>query len=338
MKKTTVSFLAAAMLTMVGMAGTATATFDAWEFEAAIPTPEVSEANVTNIIRLHRSANGTVYLSNSSGSNMTIYKSTDITADPVVWEVLVTNNAMANGFQGITSDADNNVYIAGESGTAGTGVLYKFDASGDPVTAFGTNGVATPTGRLTGIDILPNGTILATNFSGQFFTFDGTTGAEATSGDSGSGNFLRDISLGADDVIYGNRSGSAVAITGGTFADPSGYNTTTVLSAQADASFQVRSAGGYSASDNTYIFGNWADHRLRVVDVTDGTILQTIGTGSPASAVDSDAATEVYYRPGDNVTWEVNGTEYLLFCLEGPFIALYSRSDETSIQDWSLFN
>ncbi|MCC5877462.1 MAG: hypothetical protein JJU11_14675 [Candidatus Sumerlaeia bacterium] len=288
------------------------------------------------IIRLAADSTGRVYLSQSSPSTMRVYYTDNILSETTVdYTQLVEDNAMANGFQGLVVDGDDNVFVLGESGGAGTNTLRKFDSNGDLVTTFGTAGVVNPTNRLTGLSILSNGTLIAATFGGQLYTFDPETGAETTAGDTGAGNFVRDIavrpdSVGGADEIYATWSGSLVKFTGGTADNPSSYTVTTVVSAQADAGFQTRPGVHYNASDDTVIFGNYGSY-FTVVSGSSNDELTTLTQGNNALDPINNAADAVTFDGGDDY-------EYLVLSQNRTVLAIYRRFTGTvsSVTDWML--
>ncbi len=298
-----------------------------WEVFDTVGTPD----GTGGIIRLAADSTGKLYASRSTPDNMIVYASDDLGE---TWTEVVTDNAMANGFQGLAIDEDDNLFVLGESGVVGTGTLRKFDSDGDLVTAFGTDGVVNPTARLTGLSILSNGTLIATTFGGQLYTFDPMTGAEAAAANTGSGNFVRDIvvrpdEVGGEDIIFATRSGSLVQFTGGSAADPMGYTTTTVVSAQPDASFQVRPGVAYNASDDTVIFGNYGT-QFTVVDAATGSVQQVLTERND----DGDP----FDLTADAVTLNGNdGYEYLVLSHNNSeFTILRREVAPTAVDDWML--
>lgn len=297
----------------IAFVGTASAE---WTYFDQVPAPD---GNI-GTIRLAADSTGRVYLSRSTTGAMRIYYTDDILAATVDYTQLVEDNAMANGFQGLVVDADDNVYVLGESGTVGTGTLRKFDSNGDLVTTFGTAGVATPSNRLTGLSILSNGTLIATTFGGQLYTFDPDTGAETIAADTGSGNFVRDIAVRPDtvggvDEIYATRSGSLVKFTGGTVDFPTSYTVTTVVSSQPDASFQTRPGVHYNASDDTVIFGNYGN-AFNVVDGETNDLLATL--------TQMNNAADPFVNTSDAVTIDGgDGYEYLILSSNSTVLSIY---------------
>ncbi len=74
---------------------------------------------------------GKIYFSDG-GTNKTIYAAADfLTASATpTYTVLMEDNTMSNGLQGLVVDSANNVYVAGDRTADGNGSLRKFDAAG----------------------------------------------------------------------------------------------------------------------------------------------------------------------------------------------------------------
>lgn len=283
-------------------------------------------------LRLAASADK-LYLSNSLSTNMAIYYTTETLSATPNWVLMVQDNAMANGFQGLTVDPAGNLYVLGESGAAGTGTLRKFDPAGNLLW------LVNPTARMTGMDILSNGKLIATTFGGQLYTYDPATGAETLAANTGAGNFVRDLVVQRDpvngkDILWANRSGSLIRISGGSAADVMGYSKVEIWAAGTDSTFQVRAGVAFDQDVQTAIFGNREEHIVRVVNPGEANdIIQVLGSGTQGTALGN------FDKPTDAVIMDIEGHRYMYIVQEGTVISVYSDYEvpPSSVPDWMMF-
>ncbi len=352
--KTRFALVAASVAAAIALALPATthAQNGEWEYWTSFTTPESS----SGIIRMAADSQGTLYLSQTAAPIQIVHKSTDaigalFDGDEPTYSILYQNNDLANGFQGIAIDSDDNVYLSGEWNGENPGEVLKFDAAGNPVTDFGTNGVLTLPNeiRFTGITLTSDeATLIATTFGGVLYSIDAATGAEAVQvADSATGNFLRDIVVrpidGGDDEIYGNVTSRLWLITGGSATDLSGYtnsvNLTPGLPESNPQSFSVRPTLTYFAADDTVIFGNVNDDASAVYvwDPVEEEIAQTITQwGDPAVNLVQTSGIAAFHAAED----PDSGAQYdLLFVAQfGNQVAVYRKELPTSVEDWTILH
>jgi len=253
-----------------------------WKFYKTVPGP--ADAS-WSIIRLAADSTGKVYLSEAGTTQKRIYAAADfLTASATpTYTVLMEDNTMSNGLQGLVVDAANNVYVAGDRTADGNGSLRKFDAAGTLIWH------VTPSLRAMGADLLSNGNVITCKFSGNIIAYNPATGAEIAQATTSSGNYVRDIAVipdtvGGVDRIFGVRSGSLVEFKGGSVSNIIGYSTTELIAAKSDTSFQVRPSVAYSSHDNTLIWTNMTDDKVYVWDVASATGVQVLSNRSASEA------------------------------------------------------
>lgn len=253
-----------------------------WKYHKTVPGPEGA---TWSIIRLAADSTGKIYLSEAGSTQKRIYATADfLTASATpTYTVLLEDNTMANGMQGLVVDSADNVYVAGDWNADGNGGLWKFNAAGSQIWR------VTPSLRAMGAGILSNGDVITCKFSGNIIAYDPATGAEIAQATTSSGNFVRDIAVipdtvGGADRIFGVRSGSLVEFKGGTASSIIGYSTTELIASKSDTSFQVRPSVTYSGHDNTLIWTNMTDDKVYVWDVATATQVQELTNRSASEA------------------------------------------------------
>lgn len=287
-----------------------------------------------NGLRLAASAD-TLYFTNTTfpATNQAVYYTTQPLSMSPTWKLLVQDNAMGNSFQGITTDNAGNVYVLGESGTAGTGTLRKFNAAGD------LQWLVNPTARLTGLDRLSNGKLIATTFGGQLYTFDPATGAETIAANSGAGNFVRDLvvqrdSVNGNDILWVNRSGRLVRISGGSATNVMDYTNAELWATGSDTTTQVRAGVAFDQLAQSAIYCNRADHVVRVASPGEASLLtQVLGSGNPGIELGN------FNEPSDVAIMEIEGHRYLFVTQMGATISIYSDYEvpPASVPEWMMY-
>ena len=310
-----------------------------WSFYKTTDTPGLT----IGVQRVSTDSTGAAYYSvNMSGGEQSVYKATDPTSPS--FTLIVRDDSMSNGFQGMCSDSSNNFYAMGESGAAGSGALRKFDSSGNLVTSFGTGGVVNPEDRMTGMDIMSDdNTLIATTFGGQMWTFDATTGTSETAANTGSGNYVRDLAVQPDDgagndVIFFNQSGDLKRITGGSVSDPTGYTTVEDWGTgitNTDTSWQVRAGVGYFAADDTVIYANKDDNQVYVVNASTGDLVQTLGSGVVDASADVESGD--FVQPSDAEVFVSGEYDYLVVPMAVSKVSIYRKQNESKVTDWNLY-
>jgi hypothetical protein len=260
---------------------------------------------------------------------------------------------LGNGWQGISTDAANNVYLSGDdgAGVVTPSKIRKFDSTGTAAAAFGTAGTVlypSAQARFSGNALFSNGTLLAVNLHGSAaVVFNTTTGDEITSWPWTAGLYVRDVAIkqdtvGGNDEIFLMKSGKVVKVTGGTAAAPAGYTTVTPWETGGtpppfDTSFQVKPSLTYFAKDDTLIHGNWdvaaggTENNAYVVDAATGNVIQTLAG---------------IYRAGDCAAYTAGGVDYL-YVLNGGVntgtpdgvIQVYTKptTPAAAVNEWSLY-
>lgn len=322
-----------------------------WTYKGQFPSPNWGLGETNGVQRLCADSAGNLYLSVNAGSPAEyIFKCvapTDVMTTPSYTQVL-QDSAMLNGFQGMVTDASNNLYVMGESGTTGTGTLRKFDSSGNLVAGFGTAGVVTTTDRLTGMALLSNNTLVATTVWGsQLYSFNTTTGAQLGAVQSPLSTFTRDLAVRPDpaagnDVIFAVQSGLLKKLSGGSATNLAGYTTivdwcTGGTPAPVNVGNSVRPGACYSASDNTVIFGNFTTtisptNCVYVVDASTGNCLQTIGDGTYGSGPTQLAG------PSDVAVIVQGAKKFLYISTQAGYVVVYTQDSTAVVNEWSLFN
>ncbi len=300
MRKSVICLAALALLLALCPLSSQAAT--TWKFYKTVPGP--ADAS-WSIIRLAADSTGKVYLSEAGSVNRRIYAAADfLTASATpTYTMLLEDNTMANGLQGLAVDSADNVYVAGDWNADGNGSLRKFDAAGSLIWR------VTPSLRAMGADVLSNGTVITCKFTGNVIAFDPATGAEIAQATTSSGNYVRDIAVipdtvGGADRIFGVRSGSLVEFKGGSVSNIIGYSTSELIALKGDTTTQVRPSVAYSSHDNTLIWSNMTDQKVYVWDVASATQVQELTNRS---------ATEAFVNPGGVLVMDGgDGYQYLI--------------------------
>jgi hypothetical protein len=334
------SFLVCAVLfgTVTCFAGPAD-----WAYQGSFATPNFGTAETIGVQRLMTDSAGRLYLSvNAAVPNEYIYRCTAPTTDlsTPTYTLIVQDTGMNNGFQGLACDSSNNFYVMGESGTAGTGQLRKFDSAGTLVTAFGTSGIVTPVARMTGMALLSDGNLVATTFGGALYKYNASTGVESGPFTSALANYTRDLAVkpdaGGNDVIFGTQSGRLKRVTGGSVTNLAGYTTAVdwfTGATPSDSGTSVRPSCYYFGNDDTVIFGNYTDHRVFVVNASTGNVLQTLGDGT------NEYGAGQLGGASDVAVTRSGGKDYLYVCTAWPVVQVYSKNTTpvASVNDWSIY-
>lgn len=341
MKKLFVATLAA-----LGLATAAQAGPGDWTWEKLVPAPELTPG-VSTISgqRLTADSLGQIYIATNSSSPIDerVWKATnfDAVSTPTLpdYVEVVRNDTLVNGFQGMVCDDANNVYLLGEGGANGTNRLYKFNSAGVADPAFGTAGVVALDLRHTGMGLMSDGNLLATNFGGNLYKIDAVTGDMITSTTAVSvPNFVRDLSVkqdaGGNDVIFLNRSGDLVKYAGGSVSDLAAYTATQNYDGvvNADTTFNIRAGLVYFEADDTVIFCNKDDQKVYVCDAATGAVVQTLGSGTEGTAPGNLA------QPSDVAVFQKAGVDYLVIVQAANVLTVYTKPSTTSsVIDWSVY-
>ncbi len=300
MKNAVVCFAVVALLLALCPLSSQAAT--TWKYYKTVPGPEGAS---WSIIRLAADSTGKVYLSDG-GTNKTIYAAADfLTASATpTYTVLMQDNTMANGLQGLVVDSANNVYIGGDNASAdGDDFLWKYDSAGSMIWK------VTPSLRHMGMSFLSNGNPISCKFDGRILAYDPATGAEVAEATSNTGNYVRDIAVipdtvGGADRIFAVKSGSLVEIKGGSASNLIGYATYEMVAAKGDTSWRTQPSVVYSSHDNTLIWSNYTDNKVYVWDVASATQAQELTNRS---------ATDAFVQPsGVLVVDGGDGYQYLI--------------------------
>ena len=351
---------AAALVGSTAFAGPGDWTF-AGSFYAPYHTADQSTTASAATNRIAIDSTGKMYV--TVGTNDALDKliwstqapTTDFTTPTYTLVGSVSNEDMANGWQGLAIGASDVLYASGDDG-AGTVMpdqIRKYDSAGSPVTAFGTNGTvfydpnaAVPpagaaTRRFSSVGVMSNGDIMAIQLLGQSaIIFDGTSGDELTSFTWGLGGYARDIavvqdSVNGNDTLFVMRNGSLRRITGGSTSNYAGYQTIEPWTLNAtpppyDTTFNVKPGVGYFAKDNTLMHGNWdpaaggTENNAYVVDAANGNTLQVLSG---------------IYRAGDLAAFTSGATDYLYVLNGSQFIQVYTKptTPPAAVAEWSLY-
>lgn len=322
-----------------------------WAYLGKFATPNFGSGETIGVQRLASDSLGNLYLSvNAANPHQYIYKCVAPTTSMTTptYTMVLNYPVMGNGFQGLTCDSANNLYVMGESGAVGTGALRKYDSAGNLVTSFGNAGVTTPTARLTGLAVLSNGTLLSTTFGNMFYTFDSTTGVESGPTTSPLANYVRDLAVkpdvGGNDVIFANQSGRCKQVTGGSVTNVAGYLTsvdwfTGASPAPVDSTWDVRAGITYFAKDDTVIFCNKANpsnginNYAYVVNSATGNAVQVLGDGT------NQSGTNQLGGASDATVITSGGVDYLYVATQWPAVQVYSKATTpaAAVSDWSIY-
>lgn len=347
---------AVALASGVAMAGPAD-----WTYAGSFGSPSNFSPATDHSIAAVRTAidsTGKMYVAVTPGAgNRLVWSATAPTTSLTTPTYTLLSSAsydnMANGFQGISTDAANNVYLTGDDGI-GTGpaplngsTIQKFDSTGAAVATFGTAGtVVYPNTavRMTGNALFSNGNLLTVNVHGTTNTvFNSVTGTEIASWACAIGTFPRDVAIKqATDEIFVMKSGQIFKVTGGTAAAPTGYTTVVAWEFGGtppafNTSSQVKPSLTYFAKDDTLIHGNWdvatggTENSAYVVDASTGNVIQVLAG---------------IYRPGDCAVYTAGGVDYL-YVLNGGVntgtsdgvIQVYTKptTPAAAVNEWSLY-
>lgn len=270
-----------------------------WQFRDSVSGP------VWAPIRVTAGSNGSLYVSNAGGTTAA-FKSSDnfaLTAAPT-YTTVVANGTATNGIQGLAVDGDGSFYALWTGMAAGDDRLYKFDAAGNPVTAFGVNGIVSVAARVTGITLLSDGTIIAAGLLGSAYAYDKTSGALVGTSvfpvPTGA-THVRDIAADSADNLYVNASGHLYKISGG---DKDHLTSYTVVADWApgvthtSTSWQVAAGVCYFAGDDVLAYVNRTDNKVYVINRADGALVQELANPS-------------INQPSDVACWQAEGWDYL---------------------------
>jgi len=266
------------------------AEWEDYELNTNIRNPE----GTWGIIRANFDSTGRLYLSQSAD----IVYYTDNPFDPYPDYEILLDRELANGIQGISFDADDNVYLSGDNDP--DGFIAKFDSDGNELWSHDD------VDRVTGSTLLSTGEFLVTDFGGTFRLFDPEDGTLIDSHEvDGLANFVRDIVSTPDDTVFAIQSGAVMKVTGGDAGNLEGYTATDFGdAAYIDTSFQVRPSILYLEDQDVVVSGNadfddQTDSRIFFQDADTGELVQTIETVFSS------------YLPAGLAEIEVDDTSYL---------------------------
>lgn len=251
--------------------------FADWEdfsFSETFRTPD----EAIGVIRIAFDSTGRLYL----GRQTLVYYTDDPFSEEPSYEVLLDDDYLDNGIQGLAIDGDDNVYIVGDGGTEENpgAKIYKFDSEGnleweELILEY----------RVQSCVLLSTGELLASSTGGSFALFDTADGSEIEGLEdiSGLGGVTRGIDVTADDTIFANVSGSVYKVSGGDAENLAEYTAEPFGEASyQDASWSIRPNVAYCAENDVVISTTFAgapsgtDSALFIQDAETGDLLQTI--------------------------------------------------------------
>ncbi len=147
-----------------------------------------------------------------------------LSATPTFFVVCRNQFGPFRGYSGLAVDAQNNYYVAADTGDDATSWIRKFLVNGKPDVAFGQGGEVRPGRRVLGLEIAGEKLLTTLGF-GQLAVLDRNTGRMVgTSAKPAPVLYVRDLAADpARQIVYAVAQGAAWVYEGGTFDNPSGY-------------------------------------------------------------------------------------------------------------------
>ena len=288
--------------------------FAEWEdfdFSQTFETPE----SAIGVIRLAFDSNGRLYLARSE---FVYYTDDPFSAEPT-YSVLLEDDYLDNGVQGLAVDADDNLFVVGDGGTTANpgSKLYKFDSQGNLL--WGDDVIIEP--RIQSSVLLSTGELLISNTDGYFNLFDADDGSEIERMvDVGLGGVTRGIAVTPDDTVFANVSGSLYKVSGGNAGNMAGYSAESFGDASyLSTTWSVRPNVAYCGINDVVVSSTFdgapsgTDSALFIQDADTGALLQTINDFSDG------------YSAGGLAFIEVDGTIYLFVTGNSSYGRIYTQ-------------
>ncbi len=271
------------------------------------------------VIRLAFDSTGRLYL----GRQTYVYYTDNPFSEEPDYEVLLEDDYLENGVQGLAVDEDDNVLIVGDGGTDDYAKIYKYDSEGnqqweEELDYKVQSGVLLSTGEL-----------LVTNNDGLFALYDPEDGSEIEGLEdiTGLGDVTRGIDVTPDDTIFANVSGSVYEVSGGDAENLAEYTAEPFGEADyLDASWSIRPNVAYCAENDVVISSTFEgapsgeDSTIFVQDAETGEVLQTI----------DDISDE--YSPGGLALIDNEDTRYLFVTGNSSYGRVYEQTVEEVIE------